>query len=107
MNALLSEMFLFWFRVACELIKQGCLYCIYVRSVDGSSLLQFVVSKSTRVTILKDMHEGVMHGNLGEAKTLECVREQLHWPTYHSNVCNWPRTCRSCAARKTSAVLDK
>ena len=42
------------------LIKRGCLYCVYVRSVDGSSLLQFVVPKSIREEVLKDLYEGVM-----------------------------------------------
>ena len=85
------------------LIKQGCLYRVYVRSIDGSSLLQFVAPKSIREEVLKDLHEGVMGGHLGEDKTFDRVRERFYWPGYHSDVCNWVRTCGSCAARKTPA----
>ena len=57
------------------LIKQGCLYHVYVRAIHGSSLLQFVAPKSVRESIVKDLHEGVMGGHLGEDKTLDRVRE--------------------------------
>ena len=57
------------------LIQQGCLDCVYVRSVDGNSLLQFVAPKSIREEVLKDLHEGLMGGHPDEDKTFNGVRE--------------------------------
>ena len=51
--------------------------------------------------VLRDLHEGVMGGHLGEDKTLEKVKERFYWPGYHNDVKNWVNTCSDCAARKT------
>ena len=100
MNPHARRLFQLWDQL---LIKQGCLYRAYVRSVDGSNLLQLVIPKSLRNNILKDLHEGVVGGHLGEDKTLDRVRERFYWPGYNADVCQWVKTCGSCAARKTPA----
>ena len=100
MNPHARRLFQLWDQL---LIKQGCLYRAYVRSVDGSSFLQLVAPKSLTENIMKDLHEGVTGGHLGEDKTLHRVRERFYWPGYHSDVCHWVKTCGRCAARKTPA----
>ena len=64
-HATCRRLFQLWDQL---LVKQECLYCVYVRAINGSSLLQFVAPKSVRENILKDQHEGVMGGHLGEDK---------------------------------------
>ena len=47
---------------------------------DGSRVFpQLVVPASRREKILKDMHEGVIGGHLGEEKTLARVKERYYW----------------------------
>ena len=60
-----------------------------------------VVPETMKEEVLRDLHEGVMGGHLGEDKTLEKVKERFYWPGYHNDVKNWVNTCSDCAARKT------
>ena len=51
--------------------------------------------------VLRDLHEGVIRGHLGEDKTFERVKERFYWPGYYNEVSNWVKTCSSCASRTT------
>ena len=69
---------------------------------DGSRVFpQLVVPASRRKKILKDMHEGVIGGHLGEEKSLARVKEQCYWPGHYNDVKNWCRTCPNCTAHKS------
>ena len=82
-----------------QLLKNGVLYWYY--EDEGSSNVQVVVVlKAVRCQILKQLHEGAFGGHLGEAKTLNRLRERFYWPRYSEDAVEWCKTCPTCAARK-------
>ena len=80
------------------LFKNGILYRYH--EDEGSSNVQVVVPKAARCQILKQLHEGAFGGHLGEAKTLNRLRERFYWPGYSEDAVEWCKTCPTCAARK-------
>ena len=66
-----------------------------------------MVPVSIRDSILRDLHEGVMGGHLGEEKMMECVKERFYWPSYSKDVTDWVRTCGRCAARKSPVPKNR
>ena len=84
------RLFQLWDQLA---IVDGLLYRQYEQR-DGSRVVpQLVVPMSRREEVLRDMHEGVMGGHLGEDKTLARVKERYYWPGHYNDVRNWCRTC--------------
>ena len=82
-------------------IHEDLLYRRYASPANGDILLQLVVPKSQRADVLRDLHEGVLGGHLGQDKTLGKVKERFYWPGYHNDVKDWVNTCQACTARKT------
>ena len=80
------------------LFKNGILYRYH--EDEGNSNVQVVVPKAARCQILKQLHEGAFVGHLGEAKTLNLLRERFYWPGYSEDAVEWCKTCPTCAARK-------
>eukprot|EP00731_Ephydatia_muelleri_P038438 Em0760g4a len=80
------------------LFKNGILYRYH--EDEGNSNVQVVVPKAARCQILKQLHEGAFGGHLGEAKTLNRLRERFYWPGYSEDAVEWCKTCPTCAARK-------
>jgi len=54
-----------------------------------------------RENVLEEYHAGSMGGHLGEAKTLNHMKQKFFWPGYTNSVREWCRTCSNCAARKS------
>ena len=55
---------------------------------------QLVVPKKFRQDILRDLHEGVTGGHLGEAKTLSKLKERYYWPGHYNDVRDWCQPAR-------------
>ena len=56
--------------------------------------------------ILKQLHEGILGGHLGEGKTLSRLKERLYWPGHAGDVGKWCSTCAKCATRKMPPRRD-
>jgi len=54
-----------------------------------------------RGSVLEESHAGSMGGHLGEAKTLNRVKEKFFWQGYANSVREWCRTWTNYAARKS------
>ena len=54
-----------------------------------------------RAEILKEAHEGMSGGHLGQDKTLYHLKERFYWPGQFNDVHDWCLTCKDCATRKT------
>lgn len=81
-------------------IKDSLLWRQYDSPSGHMTTLQLVVPGSKREEILRDMHEGLISGHLGQEKTLERLKERFYWPGHYMDVRNWCETCPDCAARK-------
>ena len=55
--------------------------------------LQLVVPTEMREQILRELHEGVASGHLGQDKTLHRLKERFYWPGHFNDVCDWCQTC--------------
>ena len=82
------------------LIRDGVLFRQWENPTGSRSVLQLVMPKSERTNVLRDLHEGVAGGHLGEAKVLEKLKERFYWPAHAKEVNNWCQTCSTCAQRK-------
>ena len=54
-----------------------------------------------REQILRELHEGVASGHLGQDKTLHRLKERFYWPGHFNDVRDWCQTCATCATRKS------
>lgn len=89
------------------LIQDGVLFRQW-ESPDGSRIVyQLVMPKSERKNVLRDLHEGVAGGHLGEAKVLEKLKERFYWPGHVRDMKNWCQTCSACAQRKHPTHKNK
>ena len=79
--------------------KKGILYRRY-EDDQGREHLQVIAPAVIRQDILKQLHEGVLGGHLGEGKTLSRLKERFYWPGHAGDVGKWCRTCVKCATRK-------
>ena len=63
--------------------------------------MQVVAPAPIRQNILRLLHEEVVDGHLGEAKTLSRLKEQFYGPGHAKDVQKWYSTYSRCATRKT------
>ena len=68
----------------------------FVHPSHDEGWLQLVVPHNLRDEILKEAHEGISGGHLGQEKTLHWLKERFYWPGNYNDVCNWCLTCRLC-----------
>ena len=68
------------------------------------STLQFraVMPTSLRAELMRQYHDGVCGGHLGEAATYGRIADKFFWPTMYPDVIQYVKSCAKCAARKTS-----
>ena len=85
------------------IVKDGILWRCYVYPKEGNQWLQLVIPLVLREAILKETHEGISGGHLGQEKILYRLRERFYWPGHFNDVRNWCLTCKDCATRKTHA----
>ena len=76
-------------------VKKGVLYRRYEDN-QGSEHLQIIAPAIIRQDILKQLHEGILGGHLGEGKTLSRLKERFHWPGHAGDVGKWCSTCAKC-----------
>ena len=88
-------------------IKDDILWRYFAHPNHDGGHLQLVVPRNLRDEILKECHEGMSGGHLGQEKTLHRVKERFYWPGHYNDVCNWCLTCKACATRKTPAPTQR
>ena len=71
------------------------------RKKDGTGLhSQYVVPKSLRGEVLKQMHDGILSGHLGRKKTREKLLQRFYWFGCRDDTDNWIAKCEQCGAVK-------
>ena len=82
-------------------VSDGILWRIYAQPREDRGWMQLVVPNKFRQDILRNLHEGITGGHLGEAKTLGKLKERFYWPGHYNDVREWCQTCKACAKRKS------
>ena len=88
-------------------VRHDLLFWQYLPPSGKDTTLQLVLPRAKVEAALRELHDGVLGGHLGEDKTLSKVKERFYWPGYHADVCNWCRTCTDCAKRKIPVPKGK
>ena len=97
-------MFQLWEQL---LVRDGVLFRQWESPDASRSVYQLVLPKSERRDVLRDLHEGVTGGHLGETKVLEKLKERFYWPGHVGDVKNWCQSCSACAQRKHPTARNK
>ncbi len=63
----------------------------------------YIPSMNLRSQVLKECHDTPIVGHLGRDKTIEAVSRLYYWPTLHTDVVEYVRTCIRCQQTKASA----
>ena len=77
-------------------MEDGILWRIYAQLRENISWKQLVVPQKFRTEILKDLHEGITGGHLGQKKTVKMLKER-----FYNNVQDWCQTRATCARRNS------
>ena len=88
-------------------IVNGVFYRQLMHPNEDQTHLQLVVPTELREKIVKDIHEGVAGGHLGQDKMLHHLKERFYWPGHYNDVKDWCQTCATCASRKSSTHSPK
>ena len=83
------------------MISNGVLWRHFAQPMEDKGWLQLVTPKVLRKDILRELHEGVAGGHLGQDKTLHRLKERFYWPGHYNDVKDWCQTCGACATRKS------
>ena len=75
---------------------------LYTQPRENQGWTQLVVPEKFCRDILKEIHEGVIGGHLGQEKTVSKLKERFYWPGHHNDVRNWCQSCRACAKKAAS-----
>lgn len=80
------------------IIENDLLYRVFVPKsvVHGNSVVQLVVPKSYRTTVMKLAHEGIMGGHQGVKKTTDKVLSNFYWPGVGADVTRFVQSCDIC-----------
>lgn len=80
-------------------LSAGILYRSFVR-VGFGKILQMVVPFEMKRSVLQLAHDHLTAGHLGQARTLEKIRQSYFWVNYRQDVVDWVRSCVKCQRRK-------
>ena len=67
-------------------MHNGLLYRHFLDADSVSSHLQLIVPVALRTEVLKELHDGVVGGHLGQDKTLSRLKERFYWPRHWNDV---------------------
>ena len=85
------------------IVHEGVLLRYYAQPNEKMSWLQLIVPQPLRSDIVREAHQGISGGHLGQEKTLHRIKQRFYWPGYFNDVRNWCASCHSCTTRKTPA----
>ena len=81
-------------------IRNGVLFREFHRRDATGCYLQFLVPRTLREEIIKQMHNCVLSGHLGAKKTREKLLQKFYWFGVREDVNNWVFCCDECGATK-------
>lgn len=97
----------FWLCWPQVVLRQGVLYYSWERVGRIQTSLLLLVPVAMQTEILQACHNPPQSGHLGEAKTLERLRQSYYWYRMGDDVHLFIKRCPHCNARKASGPLKK
>lgn len=82
------------------IIHDGVLHRKFYKQNLSTDRLQVIVPKVMRKEILRQMHDGIMSGHLGEKRTRNKVQQKFYWYDLRSDVTIYVRQCDICSTIK-------
>ena len=67
-------------------VMDGVLMRLYTQPRENQGWTQLVVPEKFRLDILKELHEGMIGGHMGQEKTVSKLKEQFYWPGHYNDV---------------------
>ena len=88
-------------------MRQGVLHYRW-ENADGSNLsLLLLVPMSLQTDVVQACHDPPQSGHLGEAKTLQCLRQSYHWYGMGGDLNKYIQRCPQCKAQKSSSPAPR
>ncbi|MCG8045846.1 MAG: RNase H-like domain-containing protein [Candidatus Thiodiazotropha endolucinida] len=81
-------------------LVEGLLYKEFQKKDGTGKYLQFIVPKGLRPEIMRQMHDSLQGGHLGQKKTRERIQQRYFWFEMKIDINNWVLKCDTCAANK-------
>ncbi|CAL9699311.1 unnamed protein product [Knipowitschia caucasica] len=97
----------FWLCWPQVTLRQGVLYYSWDRIGDQHPTQLLLVPSSMQKEILQSCHNPPYSGHLGEAKTLQRVRQSYHWYGMGRDVQLFVKRCPHCSACKTAGPTKR
>ena len=90
----------YWLNWESLVISDGLLFRCIKNKINGDNVNQLVLPMSIRTEVLKQMHDSLLGGHLGQKKTSAKVKQRFYWFEQHEDVNNWVAACDVCSAMK-------
>ena len=100
MSAISEDVKIYWAQWDSLQMREGALYRRWESSRGDIVLWQFILPKTERAAILRQLHDEPTGGHLGGNKTPGKVRQRFYWTKRRVDVDAWCRRCNICAAKK-------
>ena len=88
-------------------LQDGVLFRKFVRKDATGFHWQFLVPRSLRDHVLKQMHNSLLSGHLGRKKTKGKILQRFYWFGVRDDVDIWIRQCDLCGANKLPSKTPK
>ena len=85
-------------------LQDGILYHLFSPSTPyrrQETRCQLVIPRNLIDEVLTSMHDDVVAGHLGIAKTYDKIRQRYFWQGMYKDITHWIETCKDCASKKS------
>lgn len=96
-SAAVKTMWAMWDTLVYE---NHILYRQHHQPNDATPVLQVILPKLMRTSVLKQVHNSCTGGHFGITKTLASIQERYYWPGVHEDVKDWCSSCDLCQQAK-------
>ena len=90
----------YWFLWGSLKIIDGLLYKEFHKHDDTGHYYQLLTPRKMKEDVLKQMHNSIVSGHLGNKKTKEKIKQRFYWFEMREDIRIWISKCEICASIK-------
>jgi hypothetical protein len=105
-QGLSDELRIYWVQFSNLRVVGKCVFRELIDDNEGV-VLQYLVPKHYRPTVLFNSHDSVSAGHLGYDKTFGKIKARYYWPAYTRLVREYVEKCAECTMNKTPSSYNK